>query len=306
MKKISEIIKSETVTENRNEYIGGSDMPIILNLSKYKTRFELLLEKLGEIENDFEGNQYTEFGNEMEPKIREFINELPNNKDSFKEECLVVESEKVRCNADGVNKPQILEIKTSTKPNLENKAYLAQLLFYMIYFNKNYGLLAVYENSEFNTTFNSKRLAMKSYSVEEIEKLLGYTVDDIKKEVAKFWADFGKLKSYQDLGIELTQDLIIDNQIELLSNRVVELEKTLKEFKKIEKEQKELKEQLYQAMKENNVKKWEMPNGTKITRVDEQNGTTIKIDMDRLKSDIDLSIYEYEEPTHKKGYLLIK
>lgn len=306
MKKISEIIKSETVTENRDKYLGGSDIPTILNLSQYKSRWELLLEKLGEVENDFQGNQYTEYGNEMEAKIRNFINELPNNKDNFKEDCLVVENEHVRCNVDGVNKSQILEIKTSTKPNLENKAYLAQLLFYMIYFNKNYGLLAVYENSDFNTTFNSKRLFIKSYSLEEIEQLLGFTVDDIKKEVAKFWADFEKLKSYQDLGVELTQDLIIDNEIELLSNRVVELEKSLKEFKKIEKEQKELKEQLYQAMKENNVKKWEMPNGTKITRVDEQNGTITKINMDKLKNDIDISIYEYEEPTHKKGYLLIK
>lgn len=35
----------ETVKQDRDKYIGGSDIPVIMNLSPYKTRFDLLLEK---------------------------------------------------------------------------------------------------------------------------------------------------------------------------------------------------------------------------------------------------------------------
>ena len=63
----------ETVKQDRNKYIGGSDIPIIMNMSPYKSRFDLLLEKAGLKDDDFEGNQFTEYGNTMEPKIREFM-----------------------------------------------------------------------------------------------------------------------------------------------------------------------------------------------------------------------------------------
>ena len=65
----------QAVTVDRDKYIGGSDIPIIMGISSFKTRFDLLLEKAGIKENDFAGNKYTEYGNVMEPKIRNFINE---------------------------------------------------------------------------------------------------------------------------------------------------------------------------------------------------------------------------------------
>ena len=52
-----------------------------------------------------------------------------------------------------------------------------------------------------------------------------------------------------------------------LSNRIVVLENKLAEMKKIEVESKELKAQLKSAMENNNIKKWETPNGVKITLV---------------------------------------
>ena len=35
----------ETVKQDRDKYIGGSDIPIIMNLSPFKRRYDLLLEK---------------------------------------------------------------------------------------------------------------------------------------------------------------------------------------------------------------------------------------------------------------------
>lgn len=298
--------KPDSVTKDRNKFLGGSEIATVLGISKYQTRWELLLEKLGVIVNDFEGNSYTTYGNIMEPKIREYLNELNPDDDKFKEDCLILEKDKIRCNVDGVNRTKILEIKTSTKPNLKNKTYLAQLLFYMICYKKDIGVLAVYENENFDERFKHELLKVKQYTVEEIEKELGYTSEELMEEVAKFWKDFDTLKGYSDLGVELTQDLIIDNEIELLSNQVVALELRLKEFKAIEKENKEIKEKLYQAMKENNVKKWEMVNGTKITRVDEQNITKKVLDKNKLAKDINLEEYMKEETVHKKGYVMIK
>ena len=64
----------QNVKVDRDKYIGGSDIPIIMGISQFKTRFELLLEKAGLKENTFDGNEYTEYGNIMEPKIRDYIN----------------------------------------------------------------------------------------------------------------------------------------------------------------------------------------------------------------------------------------
>lgn len=59
----------QQVTIDRNKYIGGSDIPIIMGISKFKKRFDLLLEKAELKENDFTGNAYTEYGNVMEEKL---------------------------------------------------------------------------------------------------------------------------------------------------------------------------------------------------------------------------------------------
>ena len=46
----------QAVTIDRDKYIGGSDIPIILGISHFKSRFDLLLEKAGLQENEFRSN----------------------------------------------------------------------------------------------------------------------------------------------------------------------------------------------------------------------------------------------------------
>lgn len=60
--------------------IGASDIPILCNLSKYKTSRELWLEKTGRIE-PFQGNSVTEWGHRHEPQIiASYIEEITKNK----------------------------------------------------------------------------------------------------------------------------------------------------------------------------------------------------------------------------------
>ena len=148
-----------SVKENRNLYIGGSDIPIIMGISQFKKRFDLLLEKAGLKEETFEGNEYTEYGNVLEPKIRDFINE--NREDKFVEGKHI--DNDIRCHTDGINKEMVLEIKTTSQMHEkveDYKVYLVQLLFYMEYTKRNHGKLAIYQRpDDFNEEFDSKRLS---------------------------------------------------------------------------------------------------------------------------------------------------
>ena len=62
------------VSIDREKWIGGSDIPAIMGISPFTTRFDLLLFKAQLVESDFGGNEYTKYGQTMEPKIRDYIN----------------------------------------------------------------------------------------------------------------------------------------------------------------------------------------------------------------------------------------
>lgn len=147
------------VTENRHKYIGGSDVSTILGLNKYKSAYELALEKTGIVQSEFKGNEYTEYGNIMEPQIREYVNLMHGT--NFKEDTRIQDN--LRSNTDGYDaqKHLILEIKTHGKnPTIE--AYRAQLQLYMYQFNCNEGWLALYERpKDFDAEFDSERLKIK-------------------------------------------------------------------------------------------------------------------------------------------------
>ena len=132
------------VTIDRDKYLGGSDIPTIMEINAFKSRYDLLLEKAGLKENDFTGNKYTEYGNVLEPQIRAYVNEkyhtnfVPNQ---------VIKGD-LRANTDGSDDKRVLEIKTTStifEDVEKHKNYLVQLLFYMQMENVEDGILAVYE-----------------------------------------------------------------------------------------------------------------------------------------------------------------
>ncbi len=56
--------------ENRRNYVGCSDLPVILGVSPFKTAYQLWEEKLG-LTPPFAGNDSTHWGSTMEPVLRE-------------------------------------------------------------------------------------------------------------------------------------------------------------------------------------------------------------------------------------------
>ena len=248
------------VTIDRDIYIGGSDIPIIMGLSPFKTRWQLLLEKAGLAESDFLGNRYTEYGNELEPKIRDYINEIyftdfePNR---------VIDGD-FRAHTDGFNGKAVLEIKTTSNTHStvdEYKLYLVQLLKYMEANKVKKGMLAVYERpSDFDPEFDPERLQIFEIDLEEYKPLL----DEANAAVAQFRADLARLKESP----LLSEGDFQPNELVALSNKVLAFENQLAAYKALEAEYKQMKQQLYEAMLKHDVKSWETVNGVKITRVD--------------------------------------
>lgn len=150
-------VKSEhqinDVEANRHLYIGGSDLPTILKMNnKYgKSIIQFAKEKLKIIPTEFKGNEYTRYGQFMEPVIRQYINSTFGY--DFKEDCIIDNTRMYRGNCDGIdrNKKMLLEIKTFGS-KLDIKYYEPQCQFYMELFDIEECLLVGYKRpSDFYT-----------------------------------------------------------------------------------------------------------------------------------------------------------
>lgn len=248
------------VTIDRDKYIGGSDLPVIMGISTFKTRWELLQEKAGLKESTFTGNKYTEYGNILEPKIRDFVNDHFLGKDFVPNR--VIDGD-FRAHTDGFNGSCVLEIKTTSNINDSidgYKHYLVQLLKYMEVNNVLDGILAVYERPEdFSEEFDESRLTLHSIFLGDYIELLA----EINTELDSFRLDLARLKENPLLSEQDFQP----NALVALSQKVVAFENQLAEMKLIEGELKKAKQALYEEMEKHNVKSWSTPNGTKITMV---------------------------------------
>ena len=152
-----EYIKSEhqinDVETDRNLYIGGSDLPSILRLnSQYGTSLiQFAKEKLKIIPTTFQGNEYTRYGQYMEPFVRKYINSMYDY--NFKEDSIIDKTRMYRGNCDGIDKKKkiLLEIKTFGS-KLDIKLYEPQCQFYMELFDIEECLLVGYKRpSDFYT-----------------------------------------------------------------------------------------------------------------------------------------------------------
>ena len=112
-----------------------------------------------------------------------------------------------------------------------------------------------------------------------------------------------------------TNELTVEQNTQLttLAQRVAAIEYRLENYKKLQEEEKQLKAALYRAMQENGIKKWEMPDGTKITLVDETPATEREVEVfdERLFREEKPDIYylythkEIKQDKGRKGYVLI-
>lgn len=287
----------ESVKQDREKYIGGSDIPIIMNLSPFKTRYHLLLEKAGLREDTFEGNVFTEYGNVLEGSIRDYINKSFSKNFRFKEGKHILENKDLplglRVHTDGENQTIVLEVKTTSKiyeDVNEYKAYLVQLLFNMVVSAKTSGLLAVYERpDDLSEEFDPERLHRYTIERFQYEDLIA----EIFEEVGKFQEDLLKVKENPFI----SESDLLPAEIPEITSQILAFEYQLAQMKEIERKIKEQKSRLYNAMESANVKTWNTPNGYKITRVDPTADKQIK------ESFFDEKALEKEDPEVYKKYL---
>lgn len=306
----------DSVKQDREKYIGGSDIPVIMEISPFKSRYDLLLEKAGLKEDSFGGNIYTEYGNVMEPKIRAYINNTIKQTSivEFKEGKHIREAKGddpigIRCHTDGETKDMILEIKTTSQiyETLdEYKVYLVQLLFYMMETKKETGILAVYERPEdLSEDFNPERLHRYTVDINKYKDL----VEDIKRSIERFKEDLLKLKENPFI----SEEELLPADIQDITSRILAFEYQIRQMKEVEEKIKSEKARLKAAMEAAMVKSWTTPGGYKITLVPDGEDKVVTeqiLNIDRLKAEapeIYLKFTEEKKVTKKgrSGYVKI-
>lgn len=289
----------KNVTEKRTQYVGGSDVPVILGLSKYKTQFELAKEKAGIVQPDKSSNPYIQFGNKMEPLIRDYIN--TKNSLNFHPDTFINKDDMIRSNVDGIDleNKMLLEIKTHGA-NPTERVYEAQMQLYFHQTDCDYGWLAMYHRPKnFDLEFDRKNLVIK-----EIERDQGY-IEKILDSIETFWIRVEYLKEKTDMTEQ--EYYSIGNDIDKLVARVERFELQMLEFeekaKLIKAQQKDFREQLYQKMEENDIKKIDTGDLV-ITRV--LPTTRKSIDSTKLKKEKPDIYDQYLKESQINGSIRIK
>ena len=270
----------ETVNFERWRYIGGSDIPIIMSLSPFKTRWKLLREKAQLEEDTFQGNVYTEYGNTMEPKIREYINEALGY--DFHEGKAYGEGVRIHTDGEDILKSCILEVKTTSHIKSaidEYKIYLVQLLYYMKERGMNGGILAVYERPEdMSEEFDPERLMTYPISIADYEDL----IEEIYAEIESFKADLEKLK--QDPF--LNEEDLIPKDTKMLARRLINAKERESYFKEMKAERELLEAKLGELFTRDKKRTSEIA-GYQVTWTPPKEGKLKKtevVDLERLKT----------------------
>lgn len=288
----------QDVTTDRNKHIGASDIPIIMELSPFTSRYELLQEKVGLREHETIDNAYTNYGVLMESKIRDFIN--ANTEDKFIETehrtgVLNNTLEKV-LHTDGENSQAILEIKTTShiKEKIDDyKIYLVQLLYELNETKKEKGVLAIYERpTNFNEELEEKRLQIYEINKSEYEEL----TKEIYKELDKFIEDVSRLKENP----LLTSVDFMNEQEDLIkiATDIIELQREIENpIKRIDELKKELITKMNYYEKKNII-----VNETRFTLTNRTEDTEIlKFNEEKFKEENENIYNKYLEKVIKKG-----
>lgn len=311
-------MSNPNVTIDRHKYVGGSDLPTILGLNaKYGTSiFEFAKEKAGIIPNSFKGNQFTKYGQKMEPVIRDYINSVYGV--NYLEDTIIDSTRGYRGNTDGIDRNAdipILEVKTFGE-ELDVDYYTAQCQFYMETFNQDACLLVGYkrpvdfytgvdyelenDDSYFNLEFDENNIV--THTIYRDPKLWA----KIEERIIAFKKAVEKLRKNHDMTEAEFNKIFYGTDLIKASNKMAKLETKLLKYKDIEKEHKKVKEDLYNLFEEKGILSFDT--GTmKITKVAPTSYDTVSIDTAKLKEN-EPSIYEkykVTKTTNKKGYILI-
>ena len=306
------------VTVDRHKYVGGSDLPTILGLnSKYgKSIYDFAREKAGILPNTFNGNQFTKYGQKMEPVIRDYINS--KYEATYLEDTVIDTVRGYRGNTDGIDRYAeypILEIKTFGE-ELDVAYYEAQCQFYMETFNQPRCLLVGYkrpkdfytgidydlenDDSYFNLEFDENNI------VEYVIERDANTWAKIEESINRFKTAVSELKLNNDMTEDEFNSIFYGADVVTMSNKVAMLETRLASYKDIETEYKKAKEELYKIFEAKGIKSFETDN-IKITKVEPTSYETVSIDTAKLKEENEeiYNKYKTTKTTNRKGYVLI-
>ena len=244
--------KDHNVIMHREKYVGGSDIPVIMGLSPYMTPFELAKEKAELIEREPGASAYTEYGEILEPLIREYINE--QNKLNFQPYTNIRENNRIRCNVDGYEKDMgfLLEIKThGSKPRKD--MYNAQIQFYLHVFGLKTCWLASYRRpDDFENNLDAYRFDESNLYIQLIEYDEAYAAK-IMAAVDRFWRQVDELKKRPNMS-EHEFYQIGNAEIMAVISKLTEFENEIQRLKALEKESNDLRKELLDLMEKTGLK----------------------------------------------------
>lgn len=299
-------------TKDRNKYIGGSDMPAILGIDKFnKNILTFAKEKAGLIKRSFDSNQYTKYGQYMEPIIRDYINDTYNAE--YKEDTKI--RGYLRANTDGFDSGQdipLIEIKTHGKSGLDIDYYEPQCQFYMELFDADKCQLIGYERPEdfyrgldinfnkedFNLEFDPNKLTIVTifrdrekwnrylYCIDKFKTLL----DDLEQGTP----DDVAIEEFR--GQAVTSEI---NKVNSIYDDYLKAEEMINYFKQV-------KENLYEVMEAEGLKSVDTEK-FKITLVAPTENTKETLNEKELKKEYPELFEKYKEIkiTKRKGYIKI-
>lgn len=312
-------MSNPNVTIDRQKYVGGSDLPNILgfNATKYnKSVFEFAKEKAGIIPATFKGNEYTRYGQLMEPIIRDYINSKYGC--NYRESTIIDKERGYRGNTDGIDENAeipLIEIKTFGN-ELDDEYYDPQCQFYEETFKQPACRLVGYrrpvdfytgvdyelehDDSYFNLEFDENRI---------VEVIIYRNSDEwngIEKVILRFKHSVEALKENPNMTEDEFNQIFYGADVISVSNKIVELEEKVTNAKLLEEELKKQKEKLYKLFDEKNIISFETDN-VKFTKVAPTTYERVSIDTVNLQKDYKniYDKYKIVKSVNKKGYILI-
>jgi len=248
---------------DRTKYIGGSDVGIIRNNSKFMKRNDLLLIKAGLKENDFIGNRYTRFGSEIENTIildTEFEIDIKiSDRQAVFEKPSAVDTISYKCHVDGLihesTGTYIYEAKTVGKQfelltdDVDSvikhfPSYYDQVQYNMYLADSEIALLDFAHRKEDDNSFFIG--SHKRYWIERDDVY----IRDMFTDINEFLIELMELKNNPELAERYRDDAGID------SDTVNELIQVETEIAKLKERQKQLKEQVFNEMQMSNKSKY--------------------------------------------------
>ena len=290
-----------SVKIDRDKFLGGSDIPAIMNMSPFRRRWEVLQEKAGLEVPEFLGNAYTAYGNAIEGKIRDYVNETYGY--HFIESKFEIHGKNLgeRGHLDGedAERDTVLEVKSTSDifhTVDEYPHYLSQLLYYMMRKKREYGVLAVYERPEdMSLEFDPMRLQVWFIKLSDYSDF----IENIKSSITTFKRDCTRLRKNPSL----TEESFLPKKVVQAGRALLALERKLDELKALETEEKKRKAQLLSLMEEYGVKSWKTPRGYTLSYC--QGSVSQKFDSKKFKDDYPDLYPQYVKPSNVSAHIKV-